>query len=490
MSKFFYSQPKATNKLAIVADVLQQIPAFNLMFELGPDGSVNSCNGSETGAQWRKAVREGVIQNIGRPIEINFFEQIAGGTTTTIDATSLYIKSNQDINLNIFAQTAPSVGAPGAPVNFTMARSLHVGNGKFSNVVAGGMLFIPEDGQWVYVSHVDTTTDFAHVVTVKPWKADYGVNIRAGKNMLFNPTRPVGATSCPAPSVQWMSNGFIRGIQASRYRGDWKVKLELDRAYQEVLQFAIIFDKNGKAIDSFEWKAKDDMRWNMRLQRNLDFFIGQKATNIDITTNIVDDKFPGFEGYEPTLKYGGGFVWQYPKSQGFSLNGDLTPIMIRQDARKKSAEYMVMAGFPFMLAMQNRSNVDFGKFPGACTFETFTRMGANKDDIEKLGVSSYHYANATLHFKTFDTLSDERVLGSFDYPYRAYMMPTMHLKDSNGRDVPPIEFFQPKGFGYEEYTRDDRMIDGCEYMEGHAVDTCMSTVHEPDNHILLMPRAY
>lgn len=474
----------------MVRDVIDQIPAFNLLFELGPDGSVNNCDGSETGAQWRKFVREGVIQNMGRPIEVNFFEQIAGGENTEIDATQIFIKSNQDINLNIFAQTAPGVGAPGAAVTFTMARSLHAGNGKFSNVSEGGQLFIPEDGQWVYVSAVNDTTDYAHQVTVKPFKADYAVNIRQGTNMMFNPTRPVGASSCPSPSVQWMSNGYIRGVQAFRYRSDWEVKLELDKAYQEVLQFAIIFDKNGKKMDSFEWKAKDDMRWNMRLDRNMKFFVGQKITNQDLITNVVDTKFPGFEGYEPTLKYGGGFLWQYAKSQGFSNNADLAPIMIRQDARKKSAEYLVMGGFPFMLSMENRFNADVQAFSGGCTFETFSRMGASMEDIKKMGVKSYQYANATLHYKTFDVLSDERTLGSADYPYKAYMMPTQGLFDSNGRSVPAIEFFHPKGYTYQEFTRDNRVINGCETIAGYAVDTCMATTHEPDNHILITPRPY
>jgi hypothetical protein len=490
MSKFFYSHPKGDNKLAMVGDIMKQIQAFDLLFELGPDGSVNNCNNSETSAQWRKFVREGVVQNMGRPVEVDFFEKLAGGETEDIDATSIYIKSNQDINYNIYSQNSVVAGAPGDPVTFTMARELHSGQGKFSNVAAGGMMFIPEDGQMVYIDSIDTTTDYAHTVTIKPFRAEYAPNVRKGTNMLFNQSRIVGAYSCPVPSVQWMSNGFIRGVQGFRYRGDWEIKVELDKAYQEVMQFAIIFDKEGKAIDSFEWKAKSDMRWNMRLARNLFFFLGQKVTNPALQTAVVDDKFPGFEGYEPTLKYGGGFVYQYPKSQGFSPNGDLTPIMLRQDARKKSMEYMVLDGFPFRLMMQNRANVDFSKFTGACTFETFERMGADKDEITKLGVTSWNYAGASLHFKNMDSLSDERVLGSYDYPYRAYMMPTQNLTDSNGRNVPAIEFFKPKGYGYEEYEIDNRKVTKCESITGWAVDVCMSTVHEPDNHIFLQPRAY
>lgn len=487
MNNFFYSAPKATNKLAIVADVLDQIPAFDLMFELGPNGSVNNCGDSEVGAQWRTLVRENVIQNVGRPIEVDFMRNVAGGYTQEIDATELYIKTNADIDLNIWAETGVT-GAPGAAVTFVMARSLHV-KGKYTNVGLGGQIFIPEDGQFLNVTAVNTATDWAHTVTVKPYKADYAVNIRKGKKMLFNPTRIVGATSCPEASLQWMSNGYIRKITPLRSRGDYEVKMELDKAYQKVMQFAIIFDKQGKRIDSFELKAKIDMRWNMRFKENLDFFVGQKITNTDLLTNVVDAKFPGFEGYEPTLKYGGGFMWQYWKHQGFSLQGDLAPIMLRQDARKRSMEYNVLDGFPFRLMMENRASVDFSKYTGSCTFDTFKRMGADEADIKKLGVVSFNYHGCTLHFKGFDALSDQRALGNADYPYKAFMMPTMDLFDDTGRAVPPVEFFKPKGYDYFETEIDRRRIDGCEYWKGYATNSQMIAIHGADNHIAITPAA-
>lgn len=489
-TQFFYSKPQCENKFATIADVQGALAAFNVMYEMGPNGSVNNCGDPNFAAQWRKAVREGVVNCAGKPMELDFFEQIAGGVTTDVEATDLYIKSNCDVDYNIFAETTAVGGSPGAATWFTIAKSLHIGSGKYTNIAEGGSIYIYEDDQELLVRQVDRTTDYAHRALVVPHNKDYVVNVVAGKKMLFSPVRIVGPTSGPVDSSTWLSNGYIAKIQPLRVRKDWQIPLALDRAYQDVLQFAVIFDRDGKEIDSWEWKEKITMREELKWRKNVSFFNGQKVNNPALLGAEVDAQYPGYDGYLRKVRYGGGVVWDYGKSKGFSLNSDFTPIMIRQDAYKKADEFIVLHGMPFLLQMVNRGAIDFSKNPGACTLESFRRMGTDGDQIKKLGIQSYQYGNFSLHFKQMGALSDTRGIGNYNFPYLAMMMPGVGNKDSLGRDVPPIEFFRPKGNFYEEFENDKRKIDRTEYLEGYAVDLSMMAVHCPNNHIIINPADY
>lgn len=489
-TQFFFSKPQCENKFISVADVQDKLTAFNLMFEIGPNGSSTNCPDPNFAAQWRKAIREGVINCAGKPMELDFFESVAGGVTTDVDATDLYIKSNCDVDYNIFAETTATGGSPGAATWFTIARSLHSGTGKYSNIAEGGSIYLYEDDQELLVRQVDRTTDYAHRALVVPHNKDYVVNVPAGKKMLFSPVRIVGPSSAPVDSSTWLSNGYIAKVQPLRVRKDYKFPIALDRAYHEVLQFAVIFDHEGKEVDSWEWKEKISMREELKWRKNVSAFNGQKVSNPLLLGAEVDANYPGYDGYLRKVRYGGGVVWDYGKSKGFSLNSDFTPIMIRQDAYKKSDEFIVLHGMPFLLQMVNRNNIDFGNAPGSMTFDSFKRSGATAEDIRKLAIKSYQYGNYSLHFKQMSALSDTRGIGNHNFPYMGMMMPGTGLKDSLGRDVPPIEFFRPKGNSYEEYENDMRRITRLENIEGYAVDLTMMAVHCPNNHIILNPADY
>jgi hypothetical protein len=489
-TNFFFSKPPCELKFGTVSEVQDKMVAFNAMYEIG-DTTSAACKGPEFAAQWRKAVRHGVINCAGTAIEMDFFRNVAGGMTEDIDATDYYIKTNCDVDYNIMTEADADGSGPGAEQWITIARSLHTGSGKYSNIVEGGSIYNYREERWMYVREVDRTVDYAHRARVIPEDGTWELNVKAGEAMMFNPAKIVGGTSCPSPSVTWMSNGYISKIQPLRIRKDWKIPKELDRAYRDVMQFALIFDNaTGEEIPSWEYKAKITTREEIVMRENLEFFIGQKITNPAMLGTDVDSRFGGFTGYLPTIKYNGGVVYDYAKSQGFSLKYDFTPIMLRQDARKKSSEFMVLAALPFLIGLQNRGDIDFNKVPGACTFETFQRYGTDMEDIKKLGIKSFVWGNYSMHYKEAGFLSDQRTLGHGAHPYMAMMMPGNGLRDSDGRSVPPIEFFKPKGYEYTEQMRDFEKIDGCEYIGGHIIKTIMAATHCPDSHILINPQDY
>lgn len=495
----YSSSPRCGNqKFTTLTTVVEKLQAFNAMYALNDtNGGLAACdlNPAEQ-AQWRKGVREGVINCGGEPTEIDFFEKIFGGKQTPTNSTEITIKYNCRKDYNILAQGAVVGGAPGAPVTFTVMAGTYAGGGKYSNVAVGGSIYIYEDRKWLTVTAVDKTTDNAHLVTVVPESAYYTVNIRAKKKMMFNSTRKVDGLSSMVVASQWDTMGYFMRVDPFYLRRDWELPIDLVRPYQDVLQFALMFDSAGNEIDTFELFETIKARENFKYFKNLTFFLGEKRTNPLLTAGQHDQKYNGFDGYDPTLRYGGGFVYPYDPSFGFDMDADLKTIILRQDALKKTKEFLLMSGLPFRMAMETRSDNMFKNNAGACTFETFKRMGKmnseGQQEVQRLGIESIKYMGYSIHLKTASFLSDSAGLGNYKLPYTGYMMPGTGLRDSKGKEVSAFEFFNPGGMpetgAYNEIFRDHRFLEnGTDKFSGTISEMIQMVTHCPENHILLDP---
>lgn len=492
------NSPRCTNNLVTVGDALSKLTAFNAIYESGKDGgSVNNANCSPNEkAAWRNAVREGVVNCAGVPTELDFFERAfnAGGKTERVDATDLYIKSNCDIDFNIFAAAQATGSAPGAATNFTVYRANYGGNGAYSNVAVNGSIYIYEDRQWVRVTAVDKTVAYAHVVTVVPWDGDYTVNIRKGKQMMFTPVRFADGLSCAAPSSTWMTPGYIQKVSPLILRKDWEQPIDLSRGYQDVLQFAIMFNHEGLEVDGWIPYEQQKAREEFKFAKNMMFFMGTKITNsalIGTGLTLANNKYTGFDGYLPTMRYGGGTVYDYDTANGFSLDADLLPIILRQDSLKKSKNFLTLYGLNFMAAL-TRNNADiFKNSAGQNNLNVFKQMGMSQGDIEKLEIDSYKFLGYNFNFKRMDALTDKRSIGNFDMPYTAMMIPLDKMPDSKGKMTPAMEFYTPYGMGasgsyFENGVIDHRYLsDACDKWSGYVEETLMMAIHCPQNHILL-----
>jgi len=365
----------------------------------------------------------------------------------------------------------------------------HSGNGKFSFPSEGYSIYIYEDRQWVYVTGKSVTTDFAHQITVQPHNKAYQINIRANSKMLILPVRLVNGMSSPVPSSSMQTPGYTNKIQPFRIRKDWSVPVDLLRGYEDVMQFAIMFDENGKEIDCWELYEKTTSRREMKWAKNLLFFIGQRIDNPTLLGDRVSADYSGFDGYLPTMQYGGGSIIDIDPSVGFDLEADFGAIILKNDALKRTNEYIALHAKPFRMGLDRNSGEIFKKNAGGCTFESFRRSGTS--DITKLGVESWKYLGFSIHFKEMSALSDSRGLGNYDFPHLAMLIPGNGLKDSKGKSVPPIEFYVPQGCAenglMEEYNRDRRKIDGTEILDGHIAETLMMGIHCPNQHILVNP---
>lgn len=491
----FQNKPQCGSKITTVKDALDKLNAFNALYAVHQcDSNPELCGNPDDTAMWRKLVYDGVINCAGEPMELDFFEKIFGGKTEVIDAKKIYFRYNCDIDMNIYAQSNETAAGPGESLTFQLLKANHTGDGAYSYPVEGYSLYIYEDRQWVRVTEVDKTNPYAHMITVAPYKANYTVNIRKNKKMMVMPVNLVSGLSCPSPASSWQSIGYTQHVRPFRMRVDWEIPIDLLRGYEEVLQWGIMFDENGREVDCWEAYEKTQARRNMKWAKNLIFFMGQSIDNPTLLgqgTNKVTVDYSGFEGYNSTLLYGGGTVIDIDPAIGFDWDADFEPIIIRNDALKRTTEFVVLHAKPFWLAMNRNAQNKFKENSGACTFETFKRMGENMEDIKRMGVRSYEWANFSLHFKEVSALSDTRGIGNHDFPHGAWFIPGNGLRDSKGREVPAIQFLMPQGCGatgmLEEVDRDLRKIDGCDKLAGYMAETLMSVVHCPNQHLFVNP---
>lgn len=490
----FYNTPTCAKGIYTVKDALDQLQAFDAAFEVSPHGSAGYSGLTDAEkANWRAQIREGVIHCGNGAVELDFFEKMfAGQSPSKLEATDLYTKYDCDRQYNIYAQDAATGASPGGAATFTLMRSNHAKDGKHSNAVVNGNIFIYEDNQWVRVTAIDTTVDYAHIVTVVPFSKDYTVNIRKGKAMMFNPVRFIDGYSCSIPSSTWDNPGYVKKWTPFRVRKDWEQPFKIDGPYHDIMQFHLVFNSDGTEADSFEAFNKTRAREELQAMKNLAFFVGQRITNPLLVGMFNDDPYLGFEGLVPMLKYGGGGIFDYDPAIGFDIEDDFSSIILQQDSQKRTKEFLLMGGINFMHGLRRRSNQIFSANAGACTFQTFVRGGATQSDIQILGVDSVRWGNYSIHTKQIDAWSDSRYLGHGDFPNMGIMVPGTGLTDTKGRSVPALEFFevgssrQPSQL--TEVTRNHFALEsGCEKLSGSLIESYMMAMHCPGQWVLLNP---
>jgi hypothetical protein len=229
----------------------------------------------------------------------------------------------------------------------------------------------------------------------------------------------------------------------------------------------------------------------LRSVLNLAGFIGTPTTNNALITGAnatIDSNFTGFYGLLPTLKYGGGNVYNYASQNGFDWEIDGEPIMLYQDSRKKTSKFMGLAGMAFITNMVDRTNKLVARNDvGKNMWEAYTRAGTT---IEKLGIMAYKYNGFEIDLKKVESWSDYRYFGS-DYFSNMCIMLAQDGITENGRQLQPVEFYS-QGTGkwtgdYEEHYLDFRNISGCNDIGGYAAQSIAMDVKCPNQHILINP---
>ena len=482
---------------------------YHSIFDFIEDGGLaaQGYNGADI-ARWRRNIRPGVVWIGGKPSEIEFFRMMMGGTPKETDGTDLTIQYNSAIDFNIYA-AADATGTTGTVtggcyygsvvngnytgphVAFQLSTNSYSNAGQNLNVNVGDSLLIQNDMKWVTVFKIDTTTPYAFTIYAYPMDQNYTAQIYGGWPILPNHVQMTFGYADEFTRVnhsEWETPGYLKVIQPWMLTTDWETLKNLDTGYKDVIQFPIIFDMvNGGVINSWDFKAMADGRERMIMSENMLFFAGEVLTNTEVQgAAFSPNQYGGFEGFITTIFYGGGQIQQYDNAYGFDYDVDYTSIILQNDAQKLSTEYLMLCGLPFVMSSERRAQDAFKNNSGACTFETFQRMGDESADIKRLGIDSWHWLGHTLHRKVVGAWSDKRWVGNAYIKNLGILMPTMGLTDSNGQEVSPVEYYIPKGqregHQWKEIWRDHELLsDKATKWSGTISHTIMMSVNAVEN---------
>lgn len=505
---FFSNQPLFCQKPATIEGTFG-IEQFNALTaaNLACTAQDNGCLDPNIGTTFVKNVVNKVIRCGGRNIEIEFFMQMFPEKYVPVSTKTIYNHYVCDADLNVYSAAPVTGSGAGVATTFQLLKSNHSASGTES-LPAENYVLMDKDNQIMYnIDSVNTTIPYAHKVTVSPMDENVTVSIKANTPYLILPTRMVGGYSCPEPTNKVMTLGYSRQVKPLRLRSDWEVTIDLLRAYDNKIQYAVIYDMNGVPYDAWDVYEAQEARKSLRIGLNVLSFIGSPITNSSLISGgsaIVDQEHTGFYGLIPTIANGGGIVQNYNSALGWDLEADGEPIFLYQDSLKRSNKFMFMCGQKFLFGLDNRSNKLVRRAEGnANLFEMYKRLGdwltpeeihggkSYTSELAKIGVKSYDYRGFELDFKKWDGLSDKRYFGSDYYSDLVVGIPMEGPTLPGGEAVSPIEYYQygQNGWtgGYEEVQIDYRTTNGCEKIGGYCAQSIMMAVHCPQLFILLKP---
>lgn len=500
--QLFTNEPKFCQKTLSVADVLT-LPKVEMNLALG-NGDPNNfglCGDPTLGTLMVKNLIHKYIRCGGAKIDITFMEDMFPNMGKTMVETKQWFNHyNCDPDLNIYFANDAVGATAGAAFWVTLLKSNHGQNGVYSLPQFGYQVIDKDNQRWYTVTEVDTTTPYAHRFQLTPNDGGVG-QVRRNTAYLVAPARLVGGCNCAIDANSISSVGYSQVVHPIRVRKDWRLCIDLLTGYRDKFQFAIIYDINGNPMDGWDVYEAQRMREDIRMTLNLLSFIGTPVTNQALITDTdatVDGNHTGFYGFIPSLKYGGGNVYDYDPAVGFDLEADLEPIMLYQDSRKRTKDFLILHGRKFRSNLVDRANKMVRRTDlGAIKWEAFRRAGEATGEneystaLQKLGINGYEYMGFNFDMKLMDSWSDYRFVGSDYYNNLAIFLAKDGITE-NGQPLQPLEFYT-YGNGqwtgnYEEHYIDFRKQESrCNDIGGWAAESLAMAVHCPDQHVLVNP---
>ena len=454
-------------------------------------------------ARWYSAAREGIVNIGGKPVDYEFFYKLFGGKTKEIEteATDLWVEYNGAIDFNIYPQSDASGTGAGGSVTFTLATNCYSPDGTEVNVTVGTRLYNHTDMKTLIVSAVSYVAPFNTSVTAYATDSSYNPQVYAGLALTTVQVQTDhGFTQFENESAPWETPGYLKLVQPWQLSTNWSIPYDLMSPYQQIMRFAVWMDPmTNQEIDTYDLKEMQTKRELFQMAKNTIFWAGQKDTNqANLASASVqtyyNKKYGGFDGFIPSIMYGGGQVRPYNNSIGWSYDTDGTEIILELDALKLANEYLILQGLGFDIAAQKNAQIVWQDTSGSLNMKTFERMGGDSEGIKRLGIQSWTNYGTTFHKKIVGSLSDSRYFGHGYYPYMGIMMPGYGMTDSKGMEVPPVEFFRAKGAPMSGTYRED-IVDlrtNSENMKSQfncgITETVQMNVNGVENMYLLLPQ--
>jgi len=451
------------------------------------------------GTTFRQNVVHQVINLSGSPIDLNFFMAAFGSQEKMVDTKRFWNHYMGDTSLNLYPANSATAAGPGQPLVFQVLKQNHGSNGTLTFAGQGYSFWDKDNMIEGIITNVDPTIPFANKVTVIPTDATVTLSVTANSPYLITPARRVGGLSQQQITNQMSSIGYSQEVNFLRVRRDWKVAIDLLRSYRDKIQYPVIYDINGNPMDSWDVYEAMEAREGLRMALNLASWIGTPTTNQSLITGanaVIDGDHTGFYGMLPSIKFGGGVVYDFPQSIGFDFEADGEPLFLWQDSRKQTTRFMCKHGLAFDFTKNDRSNKLVANTQvGSTVYEAYKRLegmdSSYKTGLAKMGINSYKYNSFELDFMLWGALSDQRYAGSDYFSNLCVMIPAEGAREG-GRQINPMEFYQYGQNGwtgdYEEFYVDNRTQTIAEdSIQGFCAQSLAFAMHGPDLFILLNP---
>lgn len=502
----YSNKPRFSTKQLSIDSILT-LDKFNAMTESALETTSGNnitpamaaaCGDPNMGTTFRQNVVHQVINTSGSPIELNFFMEMFGSEEKMVDTLRFWNHYMGDTTFNIYPANTTSA-APGQPITFQVLKQNHGASGTMNLAAIGYSLWDKDNMIEYIITNVNRDIPYANKVTMVCTDASIAPSINANTPYLITPARRVGGASCKEVTNQMSSIGYSQEVNFLRLRRDWEVEIKLLRAYRDKIQYPVIYDINGNPMDSWDVYEAMEAREGLRMALNLAAWIGTPTTNQSLISGVgavIDGDHTGFYGMLPSIKFGGGIVYDFPQSLGFDFEADGEPLFLWQDSRKQTTRFMVKHGLGFDFTKNDRSNKLVANTQvGSTVYEAYKRLegmdSTYKTGLAKMGINSYKYNSFELDFSLWGSLSDQRYAGSDYFSNLAVCIPAEGPREG-GRQIKPMEFYQYGQNGwtgdYEEFYVDNRkQTEACETIQGYSAQSIAFAMHAPDLFILLNP---
>lgn len=451
------------------------------------------------GTTFRQNVVHQVINLSGSPIDLNFWMAMYGSEERMVDTKRFWNHYMGDTSMNIFPANSVTGAGPGQPITFQVLKQCHGANGTL-NLAGQGYSMWDKDNMIEYIiTSIDDSIPFANKATAYPVDTTVTGSLIANNPYLITPARRIGGLSQQQVTNQMSTIGYSQEVNFLRVRRDWLVAIDLLRSYRDKIQYPVIYDINGNPMDSWDVYEAMEAREGLRMALNLACWIGTPTTNQSLISGVnavIDGDHTGFYGQLPSIKYGGGVVYNFPQSIGFDFEADGEPLFLWQDSRKQTHRFFCKHGLAFDFTKNDRSNKLVANTQvGSTVYEAYKRLTdadpTYKTGLAKMGISSYKYNSFELDFMLWGALSDKRYAGS-DYFNNLCVMEPAEGPRENGRQIKSQELYQYGQNGwtgdYEEHYCDNRnQTIAQDSIQGWVAQSLAYAMHGPDLQILLNP---
>lgn len=421
----------------------------------------------------------------GRLSDINFMTRIAGGSATRVKTKEI---SNRYLTKksNVVFFTSTRVDTTNAGFIWgTLAPSSHMANGTLSAPFVGCQLTNKSTQQNLVVVDENKSTNWAHEICVAVQDI-YNTTItqatlQANQGYFVSRAAYVGGVSTEVLANDIPDVGWMQLVRFATRRRDWKVAIDVLSGWKDDLRFSLMPTSDGRLVWSWLLYQQEEARYQLRLVHSKDLLQSTPISNpslINNNNNIPNPVFPklpnidnlrtGYYGLEPSIRYGGGLVYPYPKSTGFDFDRDGERIFARQNALMQTTGWLFIAGQMARYALDRSATKLISQQGVGSLLQDIYKKGASSSleymdtgadakptwtaELSKWSIDGYKYHGQEINIKTLNALSDVTQIGSDELSHRVYCMPLDGVKHmTTGAPMNPIEILQ---FGDNGYSGD------------------------------------